>query len=311
MLRLPDNAPKVLWVTSAGGHLAEAVRWELEFGVNDDSLWVTPDTPQSRSLLRGRRTSALPYVGPRDVGGAVQAAKISALASRRERFDFCVSTGAAVALFALPLASMFGTTAIYLESLTRVSQSSLTGRLLSAAPSVARYTPYAHLAARGWKYERSILDRFTSTNRTEVAVPTRAYVGLGTLRDYPFERAFQAVGAILPAGIAVDWQTGSPTTAQVSGTVHDVIDYRANISLMADADVVFVHAGVGLVLDALSIGKFPVLLVRDPAYGEHVDHHQRDLADELERRNLGVRLRLEDPDVETFLMAASRKVKAS
>ena len=46
---------KALMICSTGGHLTELLRIESRVGANEDSLWVTFDTEQSRQQLEGRR----------------------------------------------------------------------------------------------------------------------------------------------------------------------------------------------------------------------------------------------------------------
>ena len=59
-----------LLAASTGGHLAQLCKWSATLGSSDDSLWVTFDTPQSRSLLDGRRVMHVPYIEPRDYRNA-------------------------------------------------------------------------------------------------------------------------------------------------------------------------------------------------------------------------------------------------
>lgn len=53
-----------LLVASTGGHLAQIVKWAPRIGAAEDSLWVTFESPQSESLLDGRRVLKVPYVAP-------------------------------------------------------------------------------------------------------------------------------------------------------------------------------------------------------------------------------------------------------
>jgi hypothetical protein len=90
-------SPKVLWIVSSGGHLAQAHRIEGLIGRNSGSVWVTFDSPQSQSLLESRRVEFVDYVAPRDVRGALRVASRVRKLARRESFDLVVSTGAAIA----------------------------------------------------------------------------------------------------------------------------------------------------------------------------------------------------------------------
>ncbi len=45
-------------------------------------------------------------------------------------------------------------------------------------------------------------------------------------------------------------------------------------ALLHEASAVVCHGGPGLIMEARAAGHLPVVLARDPAYGEHVDDHQ-------------------------------------
>ena len=53
--------------------------------------------------------------------------------------------------------------------------------------------------------------------------------------------------------------------------------------LYEDARVVVCHAGVGSILTALEHGKPVVAVPRRKKYGEHIDDHQLDIAEEMEK----------------------------
>lgn len=63
---------RALFVASSGGHVSELLHLQPHFSAADDSLWVTFDTPQTRSLLQGRRVEFIPYVRPRDPAGVLR-----------------------------------------------------------------------------------------------------------------------------------------------------------------------------------------------------------------------------------------------
>jgi UDP-N-acetylglucosamine transferase subunit ALG13 len=49
------------------------------------------------------------------------------------------------------------------------------------------------------------------------------------------------------------------------------------------AKFVIIHGGAGSIITALQAGKVPVVMPRKPELGEHVDNHQIEFADELEK----------------------------
>ena len=126
----PDRPRKLLLAASTGGHIAQLVRLAPGLGATDDSLWVSFDSPQTRSLLRDKRTLLVPYIKPRDWRGTLTAVGEIHQALSAEHFDAAVSTGAALATAALPTARRHGIPALYIESVSRVLGPSLTGRML-------------------------------------------------------------------------------------------------------------------------------------------------------------------------------------
>jgi len=57
--------------------------------------------------------------------------------------------------------------------------------------------------------------------------------------------------------------------------------------LMKSATRVVTHGGPGTMIQALALGRRPIVVARDPALGEHIDgHQQRFVAWLAERRNI-------------------------
>jgi len=301
--------PKILWVVSAGGHLAQAHRIEGLIGRNPDSLWVTSDVPQSQSLLAGRRTHFVDYVASRDLVGAIRASSQTSRLAASEKFDFCVSTGAALAVAALPRVALQGVPSVYIESIARSTGPSLTGKLMRYAPRVRTMTQHESWANRTWEYAGSILDDVMPTKR-EVAQRGRrkVFVTLGTIRPYRFDRAVDAVLACLKPDDDVSWQLGITTRDDLPGEVFSEISGAEMKDRFAKADLVIAHAGVGSILMSLEAGKAPVLAVRQGAHREHVDDHQQGIAELMASRGLAFPLDLDNPEANIFDVAASTKV---
>lgn len=87
-------------------------------------------------------------------------------------------------------------------------------------------------------------------------------------------------------------------------------DWRAFVprdelcELMLDASAVICHAGVGCIVTALSLDRRPVVLARRAAHGEHVDDHQLQIAQELDRAGM-VALHREGESMDAALMRAA------
>ena len=65
---------------------------------------------------------------------------------------------------------------------------------------------------------------------------------------------------------------------------HAFMPYDTLFELIQSADLTICHGGPGTLMDAHRAGQVPVVVPRDPQYGEHVDGHQLRFASAIERR---------------------------
>ncbi|WP_148286415.1 glycosyltransferase [Microbacterium sp. B19] len=273
---------------------------------------MTFDTAQTRSLLEGRKQTYVPYVAPRDLVASARAARHVSALLKGERFDACISTGSAVAGLALPLVALSGVPSFYVESVARFQGPSLTGRIMHVAPRVRTLTQSPAWASSRWAYEGTILDGWESMPHDPADRPRGVLVTLGTIRPYTFDRAIAAVLPALRPTDEVVWQLGvTPARPGLPGRASADLQYEQMSDEVRRADVVISHAGVGSVLLAYQWGKYPVLATRSARHSEHVDEHQRELADALIRRDLAAELDLDDPNrnAEVLDRAARRGVR--
>ncbi|MBN2248006.1 MAG: UDP-N-acetylglucosamine--LPS N-acetylglucosamine transferase [Coriobacteriia bacterium] len=120
--------PVVCLVCSSGGHFAELYRLQ-EAWRGFEPVWITFDSHDTRSVLRGQRMICA--YGPTN-RNLVNLARNTVLAWRvlsRERPMAVVSTGAGVAVPFLLVARLRQIAGVYIESLARVSDLSLSGRI--------------------------------------------------------------------------------------------------------------------------------------------------------------------------------------
>jgi UDP-N-acetylglucosamine--N-acetylmuramyl-(pentapeptide) pyrophosphoryl-undecaprenol N-acetylglucosamine transferase len=283
----------ILLVASTGGHLAEMFCLSRRFvRPTDRTVWVTFDSPQSRSLLAGQEVQFVRYTAPRDYLSVVVNLLHALRLLLRYRPHAVVSTGAAVALSFLPLGVVCGARSVYVESAARSQGPSRTGRILSSIPGVKLYTQYRRYAGGRWRYGYSVFDDY----EPEVAAPSdavepsepraRVLVLLGTLA-YPFQALVDRLVEILPDDADVVWQLGStPAPPGAPGTLHQLLPTAELRILAKECDVLVSHSGCGTALLALESGKAPVLVPRRGGRGEHVDDHQVQIARELAGRGL-------------------------
>jgi UDP-N-acetylglucosamine--N-acetylmuramyl-(pentapeptide) pyrophosphoryl-undecaprenol N-acetylglucosamine transferase len=302
-----------LFVSSIGGHLAELHQLVPRLdGIDQDRLWVTFESPQSRSLLEDEEVIYLEYTRSRDV---LQILRHSLVARRllrgRHSFSNVISTGSGVALSFMPLARMRGIRCHYIESFTRTTGPSMTGRLLRRVPGVALYTQYRSWAEPPWMYAGSVLDAFApapvSAQEREVR---RVVVTVGTMENYAFRRLIERAIAILPADTEVLWQTGWTDVSDLPISAHRHLPAHELSAEIEAADVVIAHAGCGSSVTALEAGKKPVLVPREAAHGENIDDHQVALAKELATRDLAIVRSVEDLTFADLELAARSSVSA-
>jgi UDP-N-acetylglucosamine--N-acetylmuramyl-(pentapeptide) pyrophosphoryl-undecaprenol N-acetylglucosamine transferase len=300
-----------LLVASTGGHLNELLQLAPRLEPRDDDVvWATNDSIQSRSLLAGAEVVYVPYHGSRNLPlTALTGARASSLL-RRARPDRVVSTGSSIALsFMLP-ARALSIPCHYIESGTRVTGPSVTGRVLAKVPGVHCYTQHPVWAGGAWSYAGSVLDGFTP--RAVMSPPRidRVVVVLGSWRQ-PFRRLVERLVEVLPSEAEVLWQTGHTAVDDLVPDARPWVPAKELQASLREADVVITHAGMGATMDALAAGRLPVVVPRLAAHGEQIDDHQVELATELDRLGLAVVRFPQDLTLADLHTAASRRVEQS
>jgi len=301
-------AQRMLLVASLGGHLQELHQLSKTLVRDDDDVvWVTADGPQSRSLLADAPSVVhIAPMRPRDYGTLVRSVIPAIRILLRQRPDVVVSTGACVALAFLPFAWLVGAQAIFIESAARTRGPSLTGRLLALLPWVRLRTQHPAWSGRRWEYFGSVFDSWRAAPGRIINRPIRrVVVTTGTQEGYPFVSLVEAVRRIVPEDVEVRYQVGGEFPAQLRPPgARDVISQREFDEWIRWSDVVVAHAGVGSAMTLFAAGRVPVLCPRRGSRGEHVDNHQRLIADELAGRGLVITA---EPDALTWqhLVAAA------
>lgn len=144
-------------MSSTGGHLLQLVAlrdaWE-----GFEHVWVTFDAADSRALLAGEQVVHAHGPTNRNVPNLLRNLVLAWQVVRRVRPAVVVTTGAGVAVPFAWVGRLFGARVVYVESLTRIDQASLTYRLIR--PVVSRtYVQWPELRLRGALYRGTVFDR--------------------------------------------------------------------------------------------------------------------------------------------------------
>lgn len=284
---------KTLLVATSGGHLAQLSMLAPRLTGDDDVVWMTDDTPQSRSLLEGAKVYYVPTRPPRDYLGVLADTRVARRAMKEQRIDRVISTGAQVALSALIPATTRRIPFTYIESATRVSGVSATGRVMQRVPWVHRFVQYPSAVDAKWGYALSVFDGFRAEPVDNVENVARAVVTVGGNSTYGYRRLVEASMRVLPDDVSTLWQTGPTDVSDLDIAAVPSLPSSELSRAMSEADVVIGHAGTGTALAALAAGKIPILVPRSVGHGEHVDAHQHDLAAFLAERGLAI---VREPD---------------
>lgn len=279
-----------LLVASTGGHLKQlhTLRPRLR-NVPEPFVWVTFDTPQSRSLLEDETAEFVHFVGGRDPVNVMRNLLPARRILKRYGAKALVSTGSAVALPFFAQGRLRSLDCHYIESAARAEGPSASGGMVARIPGVNLYTQYPGWADRKWRFRGSVFETFErGPESAQAPVIKRVVVSLGTYKGFEFPLLVQRLIDLLPPDAEVLWQTGDTNTDGLGIEGVHAIPEAMLADAVRDSDLFVAHAGVGSALLALGAGKLPLLVPRRLARGEHIDDHQILIADELSRRGLAV-----------------------
>ena len=176
----------------------------------------------------------------------------------------------------------------YVESATRAVGPSLTGRILGKFPPVNMYTQHEQWASARWTYTGSVFEGFAAVPRTPLPERiSKVVVTVGSLK-FPFERMLQRVADLAPTTPRCCGRWGRPMSAASASRPAGPCRPTSWPRPSRESDLVIAHAGTGSALTAHEAGRCPLLIRREPAFGEHIDDHQAQTADYLAGLGLAV-----------------------
>jgi UDP-N-acetylglucosamine transferase subunit ALG13 len=276
-----------LLVANDGGHAMQLHQLVPRLPIDDDPLWVTVPTPQTRALLRDERVAWMEPAVTRDWRAAARNAWRAASLFRTHEVRAAFSTGSSLAASVLPQARARRIPTFYVESVTRTEGPSMSGRLVASVPGMRVFTQWPQWQGRRWRFGGSVLDGYRAT-ATEPRPVRRVVVSLGTSARYGFRRLVERLATVVPPDTEVLWQTGCTDVDGLGIDARPSVGGDELAAAIDGADAVVAHAGAGIALSAFEAGKAPVLVPRRAELGEHVDDHQWQIAGVLAARRLAV-----------------------
>ena len=150
--------PRVLLVASSGGHLLELLALAEPFEPAE-RLWVTFDKADARYLLRDERVVYAHHPTNRSLRNLVRNMLLAVRLVVRLRPAAVITTGAGVAVPFCVAGRALGARVVFVESLARATDLSLSGRLVKPLASTF-FVQWPELAERyaGVVYSGSIYD---------------------------------------------------------------------------------------------------------------------------------------------------------
>ena len=297
-------------VASSGGHFTQlAALWPRIESANRDCVWVTFDSPQTRSMLKDQQVEFVPYIKPRGFSSVIRNVPQAVRLIKRYQVDSIISTGSAIALAYLPYSAIRGIPTHYIESATRVEGPSVTGKALARVPGIKLYNQHQSWSNAQWKFLGSVFDGFNVVPLAQKPDRIRrAVVSVGTMEDYSFRDFFVRLADYLSDADSVLWQTGSTDVSDLNIDGREVVPAHALEQAMREADVVIAHAGTGTALTSLRMGKRPILVPRDSSHGQHIDNHQFQTASLLDNMGLALSRKIDALTKEDLIEAAGFEV---
>ena len=121
---------KLLLACTSGGHLSTMCRLKRFWGMHS-RVWVTDlHFNSSNSLPTNEEVYYLPYQAPRDIFSLLWNIPKIVRIMIGEKPDMVISTGASIAIGFAILAKLFRKRFIYIESISRSTDISLTGKVV-------------------------------------------------------------------------------------------------------------------------------------------------------------------------------------
>lgn len=119
---------KLMFVASAGGHLAQLVALE-SWWENNSRSWVTFRRPEVEAVLEGEDVTWCHFPTTRNLPNAFRNLLLAWPTLKKNRPDVVISAGAAVSVPFFIVARLLGIKTVYIECFDRITMPTLSGRI--------------------------------------------------------------------------------------------------------------------------------------------------------------------------------------
>lgn len=311
-----NGKPKICFVASGGGHLRQL----LQLAPLRDEYpyyFVTEKTSLGASLSSDHEALFVPHFafGQRKSEGwlpflwsGFKNALVSTFHFFRQRPDVIISSGAGAAFVTLIWGRIFGKKIIYIESIARVTEVSLFGRLAAK---------HAGLIIVQWPSMEGLIEGgvYCSPLRVDPVEEERKREGVlvtvGTVM--PFDRMVGGVEKMIEGGSVkgdVAAQIGESKRKFNGMEYFESCPFEELNARMENADAVICHGGSGSILGALKAGAHVVAMARLHEYGEHYDDHQKDITKAFADMDL-ISVAKDEDDIERALKEACARKRST
>ncbi|MCI5582342.1 MAG: hypothetical protein MR357_01300 [Anaeroplasma sp.] len=130
------------------------------------------------------------------------------------------------------------------------------------------------------------------------------FVTVGT-HEQSFDRLIKKIDEIKEKALIEDEiviQKGYSKYEPKNCKYYDLIPWEQMQELYKNARIIICHGGPASFIDALSLGKKPIIVPRQFKYNEHVNNHQVDFCLELKKRGLNIEVIIDINELEGAIL---------
>ena len=286
-----DDQRTLHLVASSGGHL-ELIVALLPFLADYRHVWITTESNRARNLeASGDRLETVSFYGRNPLRLIRHFMQVISLIGR-DRPRAVITTGAGTAVPYSLIARLLGANVIFIETMARVTNASISGRILSrlASTTIVQWPEMLNVYRSARLCNPALLRDVNTDPHPAEAEGNGTFVAVGT-HFQSFDRllstADQAIGrGTLPK--PATGQSGASTRSAAHLSLTPFMSPDAIERAMVRSRYVVCHAGSGMISSALRAGRRPLVMPRLRAHGEHVDDHQLQIVEKLGAMNLVV-----------------------